>query len=246
MADNNQQPESNEPLENKQWEEKEWQAKMDYAKTILARQQAEAERAKLAATQQAEAAEEADEDEGSQEDQEAEWSARLALAKGASRTGADEDGAMPENDRSAGIIKELDALDKQIVVLDKKTDNDYITGYMFLTAGAAIVDLLQAISNAAVILAIISSISGITYSVVRHYGLKYSNSSATPEEHKQMFNRTLISGAVSMIPYINIIPEQTAFMLREWTIKRESISAMKDEINKLKVKRKKLAASLPK
>jgi hypothetical protein len=246
MADNNQQPESNEPLENNQWEEKEWQAKMDYAKAVLAKQQAEAEQAKLTATQQAEAAEEAEEDEGSQEDQEAEWAARLALAKGASRTGANEDGASPENDRGAQAIKELDALDKQIAALDKKTDSDYITGYLFLTTGAAVVDLLQAISDAAVILAILSSISGVTYSVVRHYGLKYSNSNATPEEHKQMLNRTLISGAITMIPYVNLLPEQTAFMLREWTIKRESISAAKDELVKLKTKRKKLAASLPK
>jgi hypothetical protein len=243
MADDNQQPENNEPLENNQWEEKEWQAKMDYAKEVLARQQAEADQTRATAARQKEEREDA-EPEGPPEDQEAEWAARLALAKGVSRTGARKNAEAPEDDQPAGIIKQLDVLDKKIADLNKKTSGDYIMPYLILTTGAATVDVLQAVADASLILALLASGAGVTFSIFRHYGLKYANQGASSAEHAQMFRRTLIYGAVSMIPFVDILPELTAGMLREWTIKKESITAANNDIAKLRAERKKLAASL--
>jgi hypothetical protein len=242
MADDNQQPENNEPLQNEQWKEKKWSEEQAFAKETLARQRAEAEQAKVAAAQKAETEREAAEEEGGPEEQEAEWSARLALAKGASRTGGNE----PESDQAAQTIKQLDALDKKIIELNKKMGTDYVMPYLLLTTTAAVVDVLQAVADVSLILALLASAGGVTFSVVRHYGLKYANPHASNDEHKQMLQRTLISGAISVIPYVDILPEQTAFMLREWTIKKEAIAAASGELAKLKTQRKKLAATLPK
>ena len=112
------------------------------------------------------------------------------------------------------------------------------------TTTAAIVDLLQAVADVSVVLALLASAGGIGFSVVRHYGLKYANPAASNEEHAAMLKRTLIYGAVSMLPYVDILPELTVGMLREWTVKKESIAGTNEEIRKLKEKRKKLAASL--
>jgi hypothetical protein len=226
-------------------EQKQFSEEQAHGRDVLSEQQAAIEADKDAAARQKEEREAA-ELEGPPEDQEAEWAARLALAKGASRTGARENSEEPEDDQRAGIIKQLDVIDKKIAELNKKTSNDYIMPYLMLTTGAATVDVLQAVADASLILALLASGAGVTFSIFRHYGLKYANQGASKDELAQMFRRTLIYGAVSMVPYVDILPELTACMLREWTIKKESIAAANGDIAKLRAERKKLAASLPK
>jgi hypothetical protein len=246
MADDKQQPTGNDPLMNNQWEEQQWQEKLNYAKSVMAGQQAEqSQDIAEAAAKRMQAKREAADDEGSDEDQENEWATRLAMAKNAGKGQGGFNNA-PGSNQAAQIINELDLIDRQIAALNQKTGSDYVQIYLFLTVSAVVVDILQTAANITFFLSLAASGIGIFYGVIRHYGLKYANRGASASEHSQILRRTFISSAVSVVPYVNLLPESTAFMIREWTIKKASIAGTSEEIRKLRENRKKLASSLPK
>jgi hypothetical protein len=156
---------------------------------------------------------------------------------------ADQDAA--PDDASLPILAQIADLDGKIADLEKKSSNAFYQIYLFLTVGAVTVDVLQAAADFSTILSILASGLGLGFSVVRHYGLKLANPHHTPAQRSQTLQRTLTSGAISMIPFVDMLPEQTMFMVREFTVKKGELAELREEIRKLGEQRKKLVRTLP-
>ena len=233
MPDDNKQFNNGSSLENNQWEEKEWQAKNNYAREVMARQEQEIAESKAAEAKKKEAAEElsSDDDRASQFQERLSAERRQAIANQMARSEG-----VPEED--AGVAPNA-ALDARIATLQKRVSGSYHMTYLLLTVGAATVDVLQAILDLTSLLAVLSSAIGIIFSVIRYFGLKYANPGSTFVERNKILQRTFISGAISFIPYANLLPEQAAYMIREYTIKRERIAADEGELKKLRAQKAK-------
>lgn len=154
-------------------------------------------------------------------------------------------GAGPDTEDPTPVLAQLADLDVKLAELGKRDSNAFYTTYLFLTVGAVTVDTLQAAADFSAILAFLASGMGLGFSVIRHYALKMANPHATPDQQNQALQRTLISGAISIIPFVDILPEQTMFMIREFTVKRTELAAVREDIHKLTEQRKKLARTLP-
>ena len=238
MADNNQQPENNEPLENNQWEEKEWQAKMDYAKEVLARQQAEADRSKKESEQPegSEASQNLDSmlettNKKLDEDEEAEWAEKLAMAKNGDRGNGDGEKS-PEEIKA--ILKKVSAIDKQIKEEDKKTGSEYMTTYIFLIVLGGAFDMLGVIFDLLIVLSWVNLIIGPIYSVIMFLGIHYANMGISSKEQEQMnLQIALIGGAVSTVG----LPSRVVSMLMQFTARRELAKKAHEKIRDLVLQR---------
>lgn len=219
----------------KNFEQPSWQEQQSQGREILARQTAEIEEAKIADEQkradELRAQQEAAAAVNLQQERERErLTASMVYEQQAGGPGASQGS-------TASPTAEIDA---KIAKLHKAASNDYAIPYIFLTTGAATVDILQAVCDFSVVLSLLASGLGVGFSVIRHYTLRYANPGASKKEHDAMLNRTIISGAISMIPFVDILPEQTAVMIREWTVKRLAIIEANKELTKLKAQRQKM------
>jgi hypothetical protein len=205
---------------------------------ILKQQAAEIEETRLAAEQKKEAERQAAQEAAAATNLQQQREAERLTASIMLKQQADDRGEAP----LGGLASPTAEIDQKIAKLQKQTSTDYVMPYLFLTTGAATIDILQAVCDFSVVLSFLSSFLGMIFSVTRHYTLKYANPNADKKERANMFRRTLISGAISMIPFIDILPEQTMFMIREWTVRRESIQEASHELTKLKIQRQKMIA----
>ena len=240
MADNNQQPESNEPPENEPWEKENWAKEQSYAQRVMAGQRAEAERARVAAAQKAEQERQAAEEQENREWEEAEWSARLAAAKGADRGGepnAENAENEPQLKDDQKLKKEADGISEKIKEEKKKTGADYMLVYFFLTILGGAFDIIGVICDLLPFLFWINLILGPIYTLIRFLGLRYAN--AGIKDDRQMTTSvitTLVSGAISTVG----VPSRAASMVMEFGARRVIAEEAAKNISDLQKKRDKL------
>lgn len=151
--------------------------------------------------------------------------------------------AAPDN----AIAKQIAKLDKEIEGLQKKTTSLWKAPYLFLLVGAAVVDLLQLISDVTLILAIIAVIIGILYSGARYLVIHLECKRIDDNQYrKDMTVRTLVTGAVTMIPWVDMLPEQTMGIIIEWQKRNEVSAKAEEEIKTKRAERDKLTAQAQK
>lgn len=130
---------------------------------------------------------------------------------------------------------ELAKIDEQILAAEKIANSSWQPSYLMLTVGAGICDLLQLAGDATIFLSIISSITGLVFSVTRYIVLRtQTREIGNSTLEKQMLARTLVSGAISIIPLVDFLPEQTAAMFIEWNKRREIADEASEKLSKLK------------
>jgi hypothetical protein len=172
--------------------------------------------------------------------EEKEWSARLSAAKNAER-GAALNQTIDDGINQGDTGKQLAAVDKEIKKLAKKSSNSWQKAYLFLIIGAVITDFLQVISTIIAIVIYLSTIAGIIFSVIKFIVLRLSIKEMDDyAQEKAMAVRTVVTGAISAIPVINLLPEQTMIILREWTVRKTIMNEADSQLRKLYAKRKKL------
>lgn len=220
-----------------QFREKTWEEQQEEARRIMAEQQ-EA----IAASKTGPTASEAEEEQlpemtaqALDRERGARWSRALSAARTAGRAATGGADASPQ-------LAELDA---KIAGLENKAAGGWQGRYLMLTVGAAVCDLLQLVSDATVLLALLGSAFGAVFSASRYIVLRMeSRRIGDSKLLKEMTTRTLISGAISLIPIVDMLPEQTGGMLLEWRKRREIADAASSDLAALRKKRDDLVARL--
>lgn len=223
-----------------QFEEKSWEQKNKEATEIMAQQEAELEvsRQTEAEKRAATAAEQSPEEvEGSR-------------AQRFSQTRAAEQARLANQTEQAPETPEvgpaLAAIDTQIAGLAQKKSPSWMRTYLFLLVAAIVVDVLQFAADATFLLAWAASGIGLIFSFVRYFALRAENRNINDNRlNKDMVTRTLISGAISMIPLVDILPEQTAAMIKEWNVRKLVAQEASNDEKKLWEERKKIAGYSP-
>jgi len=211
--------------------QKQFEQEQAHGREVLSQQREEIDEAKTKAEQERRAAEEQE----NLEWEEAEWSTRLAAAKGVDRGGGPGNGSRIED--NPRLKKEADAISKEIREEKKKTGTDYMLTYVFLTVLGGTLDILGVIFDLLFFLAWINLILGPTYAVIRYLGVKYANIGISSKEHDRMnLLITLISGAVASAG----VPSRAASMIMEFTARKKIADDANKKIAELQKKRDKL------
>jgi hypothetical protein len=218
-----------------QFEEKSWEQKNKEATEIMAQQEAE-----LDVSRQAEAQQKAEATEQSPEEVEGARAQRFSQTRAAEQARlANAPTPQPDEANAGPALAKIDA---QIASLAQKKSSSWMRTYLFLLVGAAVVDILQFAANMTFLLAWAASGIGLIFSFVRYFALRAENRSVNDNRlSKGMVTRTLISGAVSMVPIVDLLPEQTMAMIKEWNVRKLVAQEASADEKKLWEERKKIA-----
>lgn len=222
-----------------QFREKTWEEQQAEARRIMAEQEEALAAAKAGeAESKAAAAEEVPPDAAEEDRRMSQrFSQQMAMARAQANMRA-------VNDDGAEIPPEVAKIDKEISMLRPREQKMWIPLYLMLTVAAAVCDLLQLLADLSLLLSLLASALGVVYSGARyiclHTDLKRTNNAAL---EKDMVSRTLISGAISLIPIVDFLPEQTAGMIIETAKRYESMRLAEKEIIGLQRRKQKLIAA---
>jgi hypothetical protein len=226
-------------MDNDRFKEKSWAQEQEEARRVMAEQEAAIAASREEAAEKKSASEEPD---GfAQDTLDRERGVRMSQMIAAERAQA----VMTEEESQAEGAAEIAKLDRQIRSAKKESANGWQASYLMLTVGAGVCDLLQLVGDATVILSIVSSAIGVVFSGTRYLVLRTEmGRMGNAKMGKDMVTRTLISGAVSLIPIVNFVPEQTTAMIIEWQKRRETADAAFFRLDALKRQRAKLMKQL--
>jgi hypothetical protein len=137
----------------------------------------------------------------------------------------------------------MEALDKEIAKLETKASSAWKWPYLLLLVGAAIIDLLQIFANVTLMLAAVAVVIGLVFSVARFIVLHYEAKRIDDNQmRKDMIGRTLISGAITIFPWVDLLPEQTVAMVIEWQMRSKLADRAESELKTKRAERDALLA----
>jgi len=136
------------------------------------------------------------------------------------------------------------ALDKEIAKLKAKASGSWQRPYFLLMVGAVIIDLLQLLADGTLILAFIAVIIGVIFSAARYLVLYFECKRLDDNQYrKEMVARTFISGAITIIPWIDFLPEQTVAMVYEMQKRKLMMDEARKDLKKKIPERDRLRAA---